>query len=308
MPTSPLGASHSFTPVRLERTELGIGSPVGREKPSPDNKPSDSFLPNSPTYEELLAENRKLRGKVDQLQQERSEVGPIQIDPSRDRLTVTNFKTPDFEVEKLQVGVSDLNRLLGDTLSLDKLLESRGGELPLPPFDELQDTPITVGELKLRIPGKTLKASALKLGEDTLEKNGLRDLSIEARPGDRLKLSGKVDRLIGIPFEVNGKLSVDSENRVQFKLEKSRVFGVVPVPRIVVSIAAALGGKDMADLGVEQRGDTFTFDPGTFLPKNVRLKLTRVGTDRGALVVEGKAPDPPAEPPRNPTTLVDFGP
>lgn len=260
--------------------------------------------PDQPSYQQLLERNRQLEAE---LAKAKSEAGPIRIDPERGTLTIDGLKTADYEVQHLQVQVSALGGYLGKALSIETLLEHQG-QLPLPPTDQLAKEPMTVDALKLKIPAATLEKSSRRLGEDAMRRNGLKELSIQPEENGQLRLRGTIDKLIDIPFDLRGELSVAEGNEIHFKAGKTRVFGFLPVPNLIVRIAASLAGRDMEEMGVKQKGDTFVFDADDFLPQNVKLQLTRIDTERGGLILEGRAPDqkstlPPAH---NPTTLTSF--
>ena len=145
------------------------------------------------------------------------------------------------------------------------------------------------------------------LNAEAMQRNGIKELSIRPEAGNKLHLRGTIDKLIDIPFDLTGELSVSEGNEIHFKAGQTKVFGFLPVPNLVMRIAASLAGRDMEEMGVQQKGDTFVFDADDFLPKNVRLQLTRVGTESGALVLEGRAPvEKTVQPSHNPTTLVSL--
>lgn len=48
-------------------------------------------------------------------------------------------------------------------------------------------------------------------------------------------------------------------NEIHFKVGQTRVFGFLPIPKLVVQLAAAIAGRDIEELGVKQKGDTFIF-------------------------------------------------
>jgi hypothetical protein len=273
--------------------------------PAVANGPRDTVTSGpgagQPTYQQLLERNRQLEAE---LSKAKAEVGPIRLDPANDKLTIVGLKTHDFEISHLEVKVSALGDYLGDALSIETLLENQG-QLPLPPVDQLARSPMTVDALKLKIPAKTLQKSSELMGKDAMRRNGIKELSIRPEAGNRLHMRGTIDKLVDIPFDISGELAVSRGNEIHFKAGKTKVFGFLPVPNLVMRIAASLAGRDMEQMGVQQRGDTFVFDADDFLPQNVRLELTRIGTEDDGLVLEGRAPKDLSTSPasRNPTTL-----
>lgn len=302
MNTSISSVSNKGAP--LSRT--GVGGAVPSRVPSDlprDEVVTAGSLPDQPSYQQLLERNRQLESELARV---KSQAGPIRIDPERGILTVDGLKTADYEVQHLQVQVSALGGYLGKALSIEALLEHQG-QLPLPPTDQLAREPMTVDALKLKIPAATLEKSSRLLGQEAMRRNGLKELSIQPEENGQLRLRGTIDKLIDIPFDLRGELTVAEGNEIHFKAGKTRVFGILPVPNLVVRIAASLAGRDMEEMGVKQRGDTFVFDADDFLPKNVKLQLTRIGTEAGGLLLEGRAPEhKPAATAHNPTALASF--
>ena len=296
--------SHSGLPISRS---VAIGKGAAEETSTPpqgDGVALGGGGGAEPSYQQLLERNRQLEAELARV---KSEEAPIHLDPESGMLTINGLKTTDFEVEHMRVKVSALSGYLGKALSIETLLENQG-QLPLPPTDQLAREPMTVDALKLRIPGSTLQKSSQLLGKEAMERNGLKDLSIKPEGQSKLRLSGTIDKLIDIPFDLSGELSVAEGNEIHFKVGKTRAFGILPVPNLVVRIAASLAGRDIEEMGVKQKGDTFIFDADDFLPKNVALQLTRLGTEGGAVVLEGKAPEekPSTPVPHNPTTLISF--
>ena len=161
--------------------------------------------------------------------------------------------------------------------------------------------------MKISLPGETLLKSTEMVGEESLRQNDIKDLRLEPSQGDALRIRGKVDKLIDIPFDIEGKLAVAEGNKIEFSLGKSKVFGVLPLPGLVKQIVARVAGKSMEEMGVEQRGTTFIMDADDFLPKQVKVQLTRVGTEKGRLVLEGTKPqETEPQPEVVPTTLLQF--
>ena len=268
--------------------------------------PKDSLtaglVDHEPTYQQLLERNRQLEAELSKAKSD----GPIRLDPANDKLTIAGLKMPDYEIEHMEVKVSALGGYLGNALSIESLLENQG-KLPLPPVDQLAQSPMTIDALKLKVPAKTLQKASSLMGREAMQRNGIKELSIRPEAGNKLHLRGTIDKLIDIPFDLTGELSVSEGNEIHFKAGQTKVFGFLPVPNLVMRIAASLAGRDMEEMGVQQKGDTFVFDADDFLPKNVRLQLTRVGTESGALVLEGRAPTEKTVPAsHNPTTLLSL--
>ena len=256
-----------------------------------------------PSYAELQREVADLRAEVADLRQDQS---PIRLDPQNDRMSIKNLKTPDFHVHDLALKMDSMSELFDEHTSLEALLKAgvAGGSEPID-FGNISSEPMEIERMKISLPGSTLVRSSQQVSGDALKDNDIKGLTIDPRRGDTLKIKGKVDKLIDIPFDIEGKLSVHEGNKIEFALGKSKVFGVIPIFGLVKKIVANIAGKNMEEMGVEQRGTSFLMDADDFLPENIKVGLTRVGTEDGRLVLEGRAPQEKRAlaPERAPTTL-----
>lgn len=256
-----------------------------------------------PSYVELQREVAELRAEVADL---RGDQSPIRLDPQNDRMSIKDLKTPDFHVHDLALKMDSMSELFDEYTSLEALLKAGMGDGSQPiDFGNISNEPMEIEKMKISLPGSTLARSSEQVSGDAMKENDIKGLTIEPRQGDVLKIKGKVDKLIDIPFDIEGKLSVHEGNKIEFALGKTRVFGVIPIFGLVKNIVANIAGKNMEEMGVEQRGTSFLMDADDFLPENIKVGLTRVGTENGRLVLEGKAPDKTTAPlpERAPTTL-----
>jgi hypothetical protein len=257
----------------------------------------------TPSYAELQREVADLRAEVADLRQDQT---PIRLDPQNDRMAIKNLKTPDFHVHDLSLKMDAMSDLFDEHTSLEALLKAGMGDGSEPiDFGKIRNEPMEIEAMKISMPGSTLVRSSQQVSGDALKENDIKGLTIEPRRGDILKIRGKIDKLIDIPFDIEGRLSVHEGNKIEFALGKSKVFGVVPIFGLVKRIVANIAGKNMEEMGVEQRGTSFLMDADDFLPENIKVGLTRVGTEGGRLVLEGKAPEKATAPApdRTPATL-----
>lgn len=297
MQTSALNGNFSSAPLRARWSR--------DNSPPSTGEPQDGFKAGDAKVGELEREILELREEVAQLKSEQS---PIRLDPQNDRASIVDLKTADFHVHRLDLKMSAMSEFFEESTSLEKLLEmgNSGGALPID-FDDLMTSPLEIEAMKISLPGETLLRSTEMVGEESLKQNDIKDLRLEATQGDALRIRGKVDKLIDIPFDIQGKLAVAEDNKIEFSLGKSKVFGVLPLPGLVKQIVARVAGKSMEEMGVEQRGTTFIMDADDFLPEQIKVRLTRVGTENGRLVLEGTKPkETEPQPQAVPTTLVQF--
>lgn len=265
----------------------------------------DTGPAEEPSYDELKLENRRLKAELEEAKAQRS---PIRLDPDTDRLVVEDLTTPEYHVDRLEVSSPELGSLMDQSLSLDSFLA--GGKLALPSLEQLKDAPLQVEMFKLRVPESTLNQTATRVSGEALQENGLKDVKIGVGDGGTLTFSGQVDRFIDIPFEVSGRLGVTDDGKVRFDLQDSHVFGILPLPKLMVRLAASMTGGSMEKIGLTQEGNSFFFDVQGLLPDNLKMQLQRISSQDGQLVLEGGAPpaQAPPEPEHNPTVLVEMGP
>lgn len=281
-----------------------VQSPAPRLSRPADAPAAQAPPVEQPTYADLQREVAELRAEVAELRQDQS---PIRLDPQNDKLSLKDLKTPDFHVHHLDLKMPAMSDLFEEYTSLEALLRAGMGNGTAPiDFDKILKEPMQIESMKLSLPGTTLTRSSQQVGGDALVQNDIKDLRIDPQEGDTLKIRGTMDKLLDIPFDIEGKLSVHEGNQIEFALGKSKVFGVVPIFGLVKRIVATIAGKSMEELGVERRGNSFFMDADDFLPEQTKVNLTRVGTENGRLVLEGKAPlgKPAPAPERAPSTLL----
>lgn len=115
--------------------------------------------------------------------------------------------------------------------------------------------------------------------------DGMSDLQLEVGEGGKLRLSGIANQLIDVPF-VEGRVSAAGGTKVRFELEKTRLGGWLPVPRLMTDLFASLAAGEMARLNVTQQDDgAFVADIKAFLPPNIGLTIDEVRTRQGQIQV-----------------------
>lgn len=235
------------------------------------------------SYAELQAENQKLKRE---LREARENPGGIHLDPSEQRLDVRNITTPDFTVESLSVESPSVEKV-ADILSSGALAGSRG-KPDLGGLKNLSNQPLRVEEMKLRIPDDTLN----DIADSQAPKDKLKGVEVEFGEGGQFQVKGTAHKLVDIPFELAGFVDSTPEGEVRIKLGKSKLFGFVPIPKLISDMAGSMAGKKLEKLGVRQTDDGFVVDSHKLLPKNIDLKIASVTTQNGELVVEGGPANP----------------
>ena len=232
-----------------------------------------------PSYEQLLAENNRLRQQL----QRRPSSG-MEVDFESESVTLRGLKSEEFSLQQLQVKMPGLAAAMPDLL---KVHSSPGGDgFSLPELSAFSRFPMKVERLQMEIPEATLSKV---LSSKRVE--GMSDLQLRVGEGGRITLSGVARKLIPVPFEVEGRLKAEG-SALRFQLEKTRVAGFLPVPNLMTNFFASLASREMAAAHVRQVGDEYQVDLKPFLPPNLELAVDRITTRQGVLTLESGAASP----------------
>lgn len=221
-----------------------------------------------PSYEQLLAENRRLR----------QQTSGIHIDPSKDQVTLRGLQGADLKIDELQVKMPGLGKLVPELLDVRAVA---GGSLQLPDLGRFARFPIEVQTVDMSLNQQAINDV---LGRQKVD--GVRDLRLEVGSEGRLRLSGVSTKVFDVGFAVQGRVSAAGGTRVRFDLEKTRVGGWLPVPRLMTDLFASLAADQMSKMNVSQEEDgAFVVDVKGFLPPNVGLTIDEVRSSPGVLQV-----------------------
>jgi hypothetical protein len=132
----------------------------------------------------------------------------------------------------------------------------------------------------------------MEISESTLnqvlakrEVEGMSDLRVRLGEGGRIRLNGIAEKLIPVPFEVEGRLSAEG-SALRFQLQRTRVAGFLPIPNLMTNFFASLASREMAAMHVRQQGDDYRVDLKPFLPAGIELEIDRITSEPGTLRVE----------------------
>ncbi|MEW6283108.1 MAG: hypothetical protein AB1758_31130 [Candidatus Eremiobacterota bacterium] len=274
-------------PVPTAHLPLRPLAAAGREPVQAD--PSDERVAS------LEEENARLRAELEAARKQ----GPnVSFRVGDNRIELRDLKVAGVSIDRLKLKLDKHTDLLKG-VTLETFLASPGKML-LPSMDPLTSSAITVEDLRVTVPSATANEAVRLRGAEVLQEEGISDLNLRYLPGGGIEAEGLVHRVIGVPFRVRGHMELTEDQKIRFTPEKVRVFGVVPVPRLVTSIAAALAGDSLEKLDIRSEGDSLIIDPKAFIPQNLKLRLTRLTTEGDRLILEG---GPPPQPDRNPRTL-----
>ena len=224
-----------------------------------------------PSYEQLLAENRKLK----------QQMNGIHIDPTRDQVSLRGLQGDDLKINELQVNIPGLGKLVPEFLKVSSL-SNPDGSVQMPDLARFAKFPMQVQTLDMSLNQKAVNEV---LSRQKVE--GMSKLKLEIGEGGRLRLSGIANQLIDVPFSVEGRVSAAGGTKVRFELDKTRLGGWLPVPRLMTDLFASLAAGEMAKLNVTQTDGAFVADLKGFLPPNIGLTIDEVRTSRGQIQVRG---------------------
>jgi len=214
----------------------------------------------------------------------------ISLDLDTGDVQIRNLKTPDLTLEELDVRVPEAGHLVENMVNIQSLLAGKG-KLELPSLKSLETAPVAVEAARIKLPEETVNEALQQIGGPILAEKGIVDASIALEEG-KIVVSGTLDKLIDVPFRIEGALSAANDKQLRFSLEKTRVLGFLPVPRLVTDIFTAMASREMEKANVRQEGDDFLLDVGAFLPKNVAVGLKSISAHDGYLMVEAGPPQP----------------
>lgn len=227
---------------------------------------------SGPSYEQLLAENQRLKKQL----AERS--SGVHIDLESDRVSLRELSSGEIHIRELEMAVPGLRKVVPEMMQSASSLSGPGGKMVLPDFSRFARYPMKVEKLDVSVQEKTLNAA---LRQRPIE--GMSDLRLELGEKGRVRLSGFAQKLIPIPFEVEGRLSASRGSRLAFDLEKTRVAGFLPIPNLMTNFFASLASREMAQMSVTQQGNHYEVDLRAFFPEHVEVRIDSVQTLPGQI-------------------------
>lgn len=222
-----------------------------------------------PSYEQLLAENRRLK----------QQLNGIHIDPNTDQVTLRGLQSQDLRIDELQVNVPGLGKVVPELLKVSTL-SNPSGRVQMPDLSQFARFPMQVQSLDLSLNQKALNQV---LSQQKVE--GMSDLQLQVGEGGRLKLTGMARKVVNVPFEVQGRISAAGGTKIRFDLDKTKIGGWLPVPKLMTNFFASLAAHEMARMNVTQQDGAYIVDLKGFLPSNVGLTLDEVRTRNGEIQV-----------------------
>jgi hypothetical protein len=236
----------------------------------------------TPSHAALLAENRRLKSQVAALQREQD---PISINPLEGTVKVRDFQADSFTIDRLEARTDAITETTRAMSQIERWVKS---EPSLPDMSQAFQSKISVSDLKMTVPFKTINRLIPQISGSQLKEAGIRSLSVSAgeRPNE-IAIRGRVKKLFEVGFEATGKMSVSKAGEPTFHLSKSRVAGL-PMPNFLTSLATAMfAGRNMAEMGVRQENGAYVIDPKKMMPTNIDAQVTNLSVNRSGIVIEG---------------------
>ncbi len=277
------------------RPDITIGSIRSDKKPSAE-KPS-LLEGKDEVIRSLTDENAKLRAQLQEMKTKLQTTEPstekptstgsgkIVYDMADNLLKLRDVKTKDTVIDRLDVKIDGGGKVLEKMLSMGALLEG-GGHLPTELTGEFRRTPMEIKDIRMRIPDSTATRAFLSTKSQELKNEGISNLDVSFKNDNKIMLTGTRKKLLSIPFSIEAGIGITDDNRIKIDVEKMKVMGLIPVPKLIQSVAMVLTDESMTDKSLERKGDTYFIDPKALLPKNIKLNLKSIGTKDGELVLE----------------------
>ena len=281
------------------RPDITIGSIRSDKKPSAE-KPS-LLEGKDEVIRTLTDENAKLRSQLQEMKTKLQTTGAatektaatgsgkIVWDMADNLLKLRDVKTKDTVIDRLDVKIDSGGKILEKMMSMDAMLKG-GGHLPTNLTADFMRTPLEVRDLRMRIPDSTATRALLSTKSESLKNEGISNLDVSFKNDNKIVLTGTRKKLLSIPFSIEAGIGITDDNRIRIDVEKMKVMGLIPVPKLIQSVAMVLTDESMTDKSLERKGDSYFIAPKALLPKNIKLNLKSIGTKDGELILEaGKA-------------------
>lgn len=227
-----------------------------------------------PSYEQLLAENQKLRQQL----QARPRAG-MEVDFESESVQIHGLQSEELSLQQAKVHMPGLAKALPELLKVGSRMD-RDGSFSMPDLSQFSRYPMKVQQLRMEISESTLNQVLAKR-----EVEGMSELRVRLGEGGRIRLSGIAQKLIPVPFEVEGRLSAEG-SALRFQLQRTRLAGFLPIPNLMTNFFASLASREMAAMHVHQQGDDYRIDLKPFLPAGIELEIDRITSEPGTLRVE----------------------
>lgn len=224
-----------------------------------------------PSYEQLLAENRRLKQQLAEKQ------SGIHVDVANDRVTLRGLETEELKINELEVAVPGLKQVLPEVVKVSNLTNP-DQKVRLPDLARFARFPMRVETMDLSVTEQTLNQILAQQKVDNVS-----DLHLAIGNNGRLRIGGDYHKIFTVPFQVEGQLKAVGGSRLRFDLEKTRLAGLLPIPNIMTNLFASLATHMMSRLNVTRDGSSYVVDLKGYLPANLSAQIDEVATQPGLI-------------------------
>lgn len=229
-----------------------------------------------PSYDQLLAENQRLR---QQLASQQQAPPGIHLDLQQERVTIRGLESPSMKLHKLDVQMPGLKEAVPQLMDIASSVGG-DGKFSMPDLSAFARFPMKVEKLNMSVSEKTVNQI---LAQTPVE--GMSDLNLKIGQNGRIALRGMARKLIPVPFEVKGQLIANGSSEVRFRLDKTKVAGFLPVPNLMTNFFASFASREMAKMHVRQQGDDYIVNLKGLMPDNLSLQVDDITSQAGTLFI-----------------------
>jgi hypothetical protein len=263
--------------VRMESASVSTGrGELAVRGSSPEPMPGD--------VSGLRAELNATQQSIEALQAAPQD-GVITLDPTTGVVTAHNLQTPDFTVDDLRVRLPQFPSVLYQTLAIQPLATaSRQGTNPLATLQDVTSGPMVVERMQVRMPSATVTKAAQALEGDSLQAQGVKQFDVDVQPGGKLKVSGRAQRGIELPFTAEGQLGA-TDGKINVAMTGLRV-GIIPLLGPLRTLIMGVALSAAKGPGVQAEGsNSLQFDTAKLLPSNIHMQISSIDTGPGELTL-----------------------
>lgn len=249
--------------------------------------PKDEIISN------LNDENRKLREQIEMMKKKMatcdspkaSPTSSISYDLETNTLSMTGFKTRDMLIQNLQAEIKNGDRIekeLQANIGLSGIgLSNTGSLMPL-----IKNMSLDVRKFSIKVTSSDALKTILGKKKEELEKSGVKDLNLNFEPGNKLSVNGTFNKIISVPFSIDGRISVTDDNCIRFDVREINA-GFLPVPDLIKSLVMSIAEDSLSDNAVKCEENSFLINTQALKPSNMNIKLKDLKTGDGFILAEG---------------------
>jgi hypothetical protein len=271
------------------------GKSSGNEGPDP----KDTLVKNLQDENTVLkAEIEKMKKLVAACNQNNCDPSPknsIKIELETHQIKLRKIDTKDLKIDYLDIHAPMTGDLLETATCLNNLMiyDNKNPDDAISKAVELSlSSPVEVERARIRVPQESATRAAKTSPYVDLRKEGITELDIRFEKNNMMAISGWAKKILPVPFDIKGQLSITDDNLVKFQLKKQSV-GKIPLPSILGKIGMSMAKGKIQGEGIKFEGKSVIIDPKYFVADNINFKITGISTENNHLVLEAGKEDKP---------------